>query len=163
MKQDLQTELVAQETLVFVWRTGNFFFALLAFIFGWNGHEFVMLVMFIFQAIYNLKNWPAIREELNHRREMVAFKQQIENLYVFSQRPNSTDPTVAATFERTLEMLRLSGNEHEVRVHMVMFRDVVILTSWYDRQGRRHDEKKWRETGARFQSWDEYVQDCGVS
>ena len=174
-KLTYQDELRAQESVVFVWRAANVGAAFLALLIGWNGHGFFMLLMFVIQWAYNAKKWPPMAEELERRRKIVAFRQQIENLYVFSSGRTETpgdDPTAAAAFKQALEWLKLSGNEHEVRVHLILFRDVTVFTSYFDKDGRLHSERTWRdkisaknasgETGKvayypASESWEQYV------
>lgn len=160
MKQDIQTELAAQESLVFVWKAGHVAAIVLFALIGWNGHPNVMLALFICQGFFHLVKWPPIRDELARRRKIVAFKQQVENLYVFSLSPDGGDKTVAQTFEDTLAILQESGNQHEVRVHMAVFQDVLIFTAYFDSQGRRQNERSWREKGSATESWEEYQAWC---
>lgn len=168
-KLKFDDELRAQESVVFIWRAGHVAAAALALLIGYNGHGFVMLLMLVCQGIVNLVKWPPIRDELIRRQKIVAFRQQIENIYVFNQSEfEGDDNSVAQTFNDTLEWLRLSSNQHEVRVHMALFRDVVVFTSYYDAAGRRHDERTWREKsnkktpdGIPFypasETWDQFI------
>lgn len=147
-KLKLEDELQAQETVVFVWKAVNVAAAAFALLIGWNGHGFFMLAMIAIQWAYNASKWPPIAEELERRRKIVAFRQQIENLYVFSSGRTEIpgdDPTAAAAFKQALEWLKLSGNEHEVRVHLILFRDVSVFTSYFDKDGRLHSERTWRD------------------
>lgn len=155
MKQDFQTELMAQQSAVFTYRALHVAAGIMWLLIGWNGHGLVMLAAFTIQGFVHLMKWPVIRDELERRKKIVAFKTQIENLYVFSIGPEH-DPVIAKTFEDTLEMLRQSGNEHEVRVHLALFRDVAVFTSYFDTNGRRHDDRSWREAGAASETWEEY-------
>lgn len=161
MKQDFQTELQAQESLVFIYKAGHVAAAILFALIGWNGHPNVMFFLFVIQGFVHLVKWPPIREELARRQKIVAFKQQVENLYVFSVSADGDDRSVAQTFEDTLALLQASGNQHEVRVNMAIFQDVLIFTAWFDAQGRRHDERSWRDKGAATQTFEEYQEWCG--
>jgi len=151
-KLTYQDELLAQESVVFIWKAGNVAAAFLALLIGWNGHGAIMLLMFVIQWAYNAKKWPPIAEELERRKKVVAFRQQIENLYVFSsgQVPPGEDTTAAEAFRNTLHWLKESGNEHEVRVHLILYQDVTVFTSYYDKDGRLQSERTWRDkTSAR--------------
>lgn len=160
MSKDFQKELQAQENLVFIWKALNLVVAVVALLIGYNGHPFIMMIIFVAQGIHHLIRWPAVRDELQRRQKYVAIKIQIRNLYVFTETTRDGHETVAQAFERALEMLKETGNPHEVRVHMAMFRDVYVFTSYYDTAGRRHNERKERPAGSATETWEQYLQWC---
>jgi hypothetical protein len=59
-----------------------------------------------------------------------------------------------------LEMLKKAGNQHGVKVHKMIFRDVYIFTSFIDQSGKRHDSRSSREEGSASETWEKYVEAC---
>ena len=88
--------------------------------------------------------------------------QQIENIYVFNSNYSLYEPdtTVNAAFDYALEMLQKSGNQHSVKVHKIVFRDVYVFTSYIDPAGKRHDSRSSREEGSASETWEKYVEAC---
>lgn len=157
-ERKFEHELRAQGTLVLLWRAGNFGAAFIFLMIGWNGHGAVMLFALVIQSVFNLIKWPPIKAELVQRRRVIAFKQQIDNLYIFSESPDGDDDLVASTFNETVAMLKNVGNEHEVRVHMAIFQDVAVFTSYTDANGRTHSERTWRDSGSATETWEQYTE-----
>ena len=156
-ERKFEDEVRSQETLILLWRVGNVGFSVIFLTIGWNGHGAIMLFALVAQGLFNLIRLPPIKAELIRRRRIIAFKQQIENLYVFSESEFGDDDLIAQTFNDTVEMIRLSGNRHEVRIHMAIFQDVAVFTAWIDANGRRHDERTWREKGSASETWQQYL------
>jgi len=153
-----ESELQAQQSYVFTYKAANVAaFAVFALI-GWNTSATAFCIIAAGQVVFNLLRWPKIAAELAKRQKTVAFKQQIHNLYIFSQHPN--DPAVSATFKEAVEMLQKVGNKQEVKVHKVVFQDVCIYTAWIDSNGRQVNERTWRPTGSGSETWEEYTEFC---
>jgi len=151
-------ELKAQQGYVFTYKAANAAaFAVFALI-GWNASATAFFVLAMAQVVFNLFRWPKIAAELAKRQKVVAFKQQVENLYCFSQHPNDKD--VDATAKDALETLKAVGNKQEVKVHRIIFADVCIYTDWIDANGRRVSERTWRPTGSGSETWEQYVEFC---
>lgn len=153
-----QTEVKSQETYWLLYVVGNLLYFLLFAVIASNGHEVVGLLAFCLQIAYNLRTWPAKIREFEERLMIVAFKQQVHNLYVFSLEPS--DDTVRERFEEAFKLLEEVGNKHGVTVHMVIFQDACIFSSRWKTSGQRHNERRWRESGSTFESWEEYEQYC---
>lgn len=153
-----ESELKAQQSYVFTYKAANVAaFAVFALI-GWNASVTAFFILAMGQVVFNLLRWPKIAAELAKRQKTVAFKLQVDNLYIFSKHPN--DRTVSATFKDAVEMLKSVGNKQEVKVHMVMFSDVCIYTAWIDTHGRQVNERTWRPVGSGSETWDEYTEFC---
>ena len=160
MQSNYDTELAAQETLVFTWKAGNYAALALWLILGFCGHTKTMLFLLTCQGFAYLYFWPPMRAELARRAKIVAFKQQTANLYVFSRYPE--DETIARTFQEAVAFLAETGNKHEVRVNMMLFQDVQVITAWHDAAGRRQSNTAWRLPGSTFETWEEYQAACEV-
>lgn len=128
--------------------------AVLAF----NGLAFVFLLFTAMQAAYHFAVWPGIAEKLDERLKMVACKQQIKNIYVFSLTPDDT--TGAATAEKILKRLKESGNKHEVRVWLALYQDACVFWNYYDTNGVLRSGKEWRDVGSTYETWVQYVAFC---
>lgn len=107
---------------------------------------------------FNAWRVPILTDEFAERLKHVTFKTQIENLYVFSEYADQLDTTVVATFKRTVEYLKHVGNTHEVRVHLLIFRDVSRFTWWWDANGKLQKESKERDKNLLVSSetWEQY-------
>lgn len=169
MKQNIQTELEAQQSAVFLWKAYNVAALILWLTIGYCGHVLVMLAAIAIQGLNWLAKWGPMRDALLNRQKVVLLKQQTDNLYVFSEHPK--DDTVAATFEKTIQLLRQSGNEHGVKVHMAVFGDVKVFTKWWKVKANQDTNEKtitlesettWREKGSSFESWEQYREWCAM-
>ena len=159
MNRNFEDELKAQEELVFLWKWGNAGAALLFLLIAvCGGQILVSMVLFTLQGLNHLFRWPPVRDEMERRKKLVAFKQQFENLYIFSQYPE--DQEVMHTFQKALDLLKESGNQHEVRVHANIFGDPAIFTYWYGTDGRLNKERTMKEKGFVGQTWEQYLEWC---
>jgi len=149
-----ETELQAQSTYRLLFVSGNFLYFLLFAVIGINGHEVVALLAFAVQAFYFLRTWPPKLREFRERLKVIAFKQQVHNLYVFSLEPE--DDTVVARFREAVEFLKQVENEHGVTVYLVIFHDACIFSARWKSDGKLHEERRWREEGSTFETWEEF-------
>ncbi len=149
-----ETELQAQSTYKLLFVSANFFYFLLFAIIGINGHELIALAAFTAQAFYFLRTWPKKLKEFKERLKVIAFKQQVHNLYVYSLEPG--DDTVVQRFWEALDFLKFVGNEHGVTVYLIIFRDACIFSARWKSDGKLHEERRWREEGSTFETWDEF-------
>lgn len=156
MNKAVKEEQKVQASFWFVYRVANFFAFLFWVIVLSNDHTFIGLLGIGLQLIFNFVRVPILQAKFDERLKVVAFKTQIENLYVYSLYPEQSDDTVAATFYRTIDLLKQSGNKHEVRVHLVMYQDVKIFTWFYDHSGKLVKTGTWREKGSATETWEEY-------
>jgi len=154
--EHVQREIKAQTDYWLAFKyanAGGFAFACIA---GWNGHDGFMFAWWILQIIVVALAVPTLTDRFAERLRYVMFKTQIDNLYVFTLTEDTHDDTVVATFKSTVESLRTVGNQHEVRVHLFMFRDVSIFTWWYDVNGTLQKSSVMRPALSSSESWDEY-------
>ena len=160
----LETERRAQEARCFTYFLINaaIAFALVLvpiFIGGLLG--FLGVAAILLQLCRHFWVWPKMQAEMQERLALIPWMQQIENIYVFSMdSPFETDSTVSAAFDYALEMLKKAGNQHGVKVHKMIFRDVYIFTSFIDQSGKRHDSRSIREEGSATETWEKYVEAC---
>lgn len=158
MEKNYEAELQAQQSYVSTYKGLNVAaFAVFALI-GWNASATAFFILAMVQVLFNVVKWPRIKAELFKRQRVVAFKLQVDNLYIFSQHPY--DQTVSATAKEAVEMLKAVGNKQEVRVHMAIFQDVIIQTEWHDQNGRKQSERTWRDKGSGSETWEQYVAFC---
>lgn len=158
MNLQIERELKEQGSFWFTFKAANAFFALFMFILIGNEHTVVGFLGLSLQVIFLFIRIPVLIEKFDERLKVITFKTQIENLYVFSRYEGQDDDTVADAFYRTVEFLRLSGNKHEVRVHLALFRDVKTFTWFYDSSGKLVKANDWREPGSSNETWEEYLE-----
>lgn len=156
MNVHVERELKEQGSFWFTFKAANGFVALFFFILIANEHNAIGFLGLFLQVIFLFVRVPLLTEKFADRLKVITFKTQIENLYVFSRYEGQDDDTVADAFYRTVELLRLSGNKHEVRVHLVLFRDVKTFTWFYDSSGKLVKTNDWREPGSSNETWEEY-------
>lgn len=157
MNKQIEKEQKEQGSFWFIYKAGNFFVALFFFICISTDHSVIGGLGLILQTIFNFVRVPVLIAKFEDRIKVIAFKTQIENIYVFSISPDQEEDRVVDTFKRTVELLRQSGNNHEVRVHLAMFGDVNIFTWFYDRNGRLIKNQDWRPEGSSNESWEDYL------
>ncbi len=163
----LETERLAQDARCFTYFLINaaIAFALVLvpiFIGGLLG--FLGVAAILLQLCRHFWVWPKMQAEMAERLALIPWMQQIENIYVFSANTNdlflAPDTTLNAAFDYALEMLQKAGNQHGVKVHKMIFRDVYIFTSFIDQSGKRHDSRSSREEGSASEPWEKYVEAC---
>lgn len=163
----LETERLAQDARCFTYFLINaaIAFALVLvpiFIGGLLG--FLGVAAILLQLCRHFWVWPKMQAEMAERLALIPWMQQIENIYVFSANTNdlflAPDTTLNAAFDYALEMLQKAGNQHGVKVHKMIFRDVYIFTSFIDQSGKRHDSRSSREEGSATETWEKYVEAC---
>ena len=163
----LETERLAQDARCFTYFLINaaIAFALVLvpiFIGGLPGFMAVAAIMGLLCRHFWV--WPKMQEEMAERLALIPWMQQIENIYVFSANTSdlflAPDTTLNAAFDYALEMLKKAGNQHGVKVHKMIFRDVYIFTSFIDQAGKRHDSRSSREEGSATETWEKYVEAC---
>lgn len=154
----VETELNVQSNYWFTYRAANV--AVFAFIIiaAMNDHSMFAMVAALVQIVFNATRVPQLIAEFDERIKHVTFKTQIENLYVFSEFEGQSDATVAATFQTVVAYLKTVGNEHEVRVHMVIFRDVSIFTWFWDAKRNLQKQTKPRPPLSSAETWEQYFQ-----
>lgn len=158
MNEQIQTEQARQSGYWFTYKAANFAAVAFALIALCNGHE--VFTLFAFAAIAGFNAWrvPIITDEFAERMKHVVFLTQIENLYVISEYADQPDTTVVATFKATVEYLKKVGNKHEVRVHLLIFRDVSRFTWWWDASGKLQKTSKEREQLSSAETWEQYLE-----
>lgn len=163
----LETERLAQDARCFTYFLINaaIAFALVLvpiFIGGLLG--FLGVAAILLQLCRHFWVWPKMQAEMAERLALIPWMQQIENIYVFSANTSdlflAPDTTLNAAFDYALEMLQKAGNQHGVKVHKMIFRDVYIFTSFIDQSGKRHDSRSSREEGSATETWEKYVEAC---
>lgn len=163
----LETERLAQDARCFTYFLINaaIAFALVLvpiFIGGLLG--FLGVAAILLQLCRHFWVWPKMQAEMAERLALIPWMQQIENIYVFSANTSdlflAPDTTLNAAFDYALEMLKKAGNQHGVKVHKMIFRDVYIFTSFIDQTGKRHDSRSSREEGSATETWEKYVEAC---
>lgn len=163
----LETERLAQDARCFTYLLINaaIAFALVLvpiFIGGLLG--FLGVAAILLQLCRHFWVWPKMQAEMAERLALIPWMQQIENIYVFSANTSdlflAPDTTLNAAFDYALEMLKKAGNQHGVKVHKMIFRDVYIFTSFIDQAGKRHDSRSSREEGSATETWEKYVEAC---
>jgi len=163
----LETERLAQDARCFTYFLINaaIAFALVLvpiFIGGLLG--FLGVAAILLQLCRHFWVWPKMQAEMAERLALIPWMQQIENIYVFSANTSdlflAPDTTLNAAFDYALEMLKKAGNQHGVKVHKMIFRDVYIFTSFIDQSGKRHDSRSSREEGSATETWEKYVEAC---
>ena len=163
----LETERRAQDARCFTYFLINaaIAFALVLvpiFIGGLLG--FLGVAAILLQLCRHFWVWPKMQAEMAERLALIPWMQQIENIYVFSANTSdlflAPDTTLNAAFDYALEMLKKAGNQHGVKVHKMIFRDVYIFTSFIDQSGKRHDSRSSREEGSATETWEKYVEAC---
>lgn len=157
MNKHIEAEEQAQASFWFTYKAGNFFVFLLWVVLLYNDHFVTVFFGLVAQVVFNLIRYPQIEAKFEQRLKTVTFKTQIENLYVFSTFEGQEDATVAATFQKTIDWLKKSGNPHEVRVHMVIFQDVKTFVWFIDRNGKLVKNSDWREPGSSNETWEQYL------
>lgn len=160
MNAQIEKEKGEQASYWFLYKGGNIFAALFLVMLIGNENYFIGLLGFLLQAIFNFIRVPLLINKFEQRLKVVAFKTQIENIYVFSRFADQNDDTVAEAFYRAVDLLKSSGNVHEVRVHLALFRDVKVFTWFYDQSGKLVKTNVWREAGSSFESWEDYLVFC---
>ena len=160
MKQTIADEQQAQKNLIFTYQAIHLCVIAVALLVGFNGHEFLMLLIFTGQFVFHFLYWPPMYERMQERLRLIAFKQQLHNIYVFSKSEGTNDNSVRYAFDYALQTLQSAGNTHGVRVHMAIFQDVVVFTGYIDAAGRIRVEKTWRETGSAVETWQQYTEFC---
>lgn len=158
MNTQIKTEEQAQNEFWFLYKAANGFVALFFLIAILNNHTVVGFLGLVVQGLFNFVRVPLLIAKFEDRIKKVAFKTQIENLYVCSISPDQEEDQVVQTFKRTVELLGQSGNVHEVRVHLLIYRDTKVFTWFFDRSGRLVKTDSWRNEGSTFESWEEYLQ-----
>lgn len=158
MNAQIEREQNEQSSFWFLFKSGNFFVALFFFILIANENTVIGFLGLTLQTIFLFIRVPVLIEKFGERLKIVTFKTQIENLYVFSRYEGQEDDTVTDTFRRTVELLRQSGNRHEVRVHLILFQDVKIFTWFVDSSGKVIKSDVWREPGSSNETWEEYLE-----
>lgn len=156
MNRYVETEKKVQADFWFNFQLVNFFVGGALLICAFNNAIGVALVGGLVQILACLSSVPKIVQKFAERLKIVTFKTQVENLYVFTRHEDQPDDTVAATFYRTVDLLKEVGNKHEVRVHLILFRDVQIFTWFVDHSGKLVKKNTWRPTGSANETWDEY-------
>jgi len=156
MNLQIELEHAEQSSFWFTFKAGNAFVALFFFILIGNEHTVFGFLGLALQTIFLFVRVPVLIEKFEHRLKIVTFKTQIENLYVCSIYEGQEDDLVVDTFNRTVELLRQSGNNHEVRVHLLLFRDVKTFTWFFDSSGKLVKTNDWRKEGSSFETWEEY-------
>ena len=74
--------------------------------------------------------WHNIRQWMEERQEIAAFKQQTRTLFIFSRGESEThedDAEMTARVDYAINTLRKAGNPHCITVWMVMFRDITMF------------------------------------
>ncbi len=158
MNEQIQIEERHQSGYWFMYKSGNVFVGLFVLIAIYNGHD--VFGLFAIAAILAFNAWrvSVTIAEFEERMKHVVFLTQIENLYVTSEYADQPDTTVVATFKATVEYLKQVGNTHEVRVHLLIFRDVSRFTWWYDAAGKLQKEKQDRELLSSAETWEQYLE-----
>ncbi|MGL6009671.1 MAG: hypothetical protein ACRC1D_09470 [Culicoidibacterales bacterium] len=157
MRDQVLFEKKAQENFWFMCKGVNGLAALFLFIVFSNNHYTFGIVLLFFQVAINLLVLPKKVEDFQQRLKIVTFKNQVLNLYVTTSYEGQKDSTVAATFKKTLQLLKDVGNEHGVKVHMMMYHDVSIFTKSIDSKGNIQTKVTPREEGCTWQSFDDYL------
>lgn len=157
MNKYIEAEQKAQAGFWFTYAIGNVFAGLFWVILMGNGNLLLGLFGVVIQIVFNSIVYPKYEAKFEERTKDVAFRTQIENLYVFTRFEGQPDDTVADTFYRTVEALRASENKHAVKVHLVIFQDVQTFTWFVDRSGKIVKNQSWRETGSATEDWEEYL------
>ncbi len=114
----------------------------------------------VVQLIFNAWKVPQLKEHFYERMRMVTFSTQLDNLYVYSITPDLQNDPVVATFKSTIDTLKEVGNKHEVRVHLILFRDVQVFTWWHDAAGNLQRKKTDRDKGSSYETWEQYQSFC---
>lgn len=152
----VETEIKVQSNYWFTYRAANVAVAVFIIIAAANDHSVFSFFAGVGQIAFNMWRVPMLMDEFAERIKHVTFKTQIENLYVFSEFQGQPDATVAATFQSVVAYLKQVGNEHEVRVNMVMFRDVSTFTWWWDAKGNLQNLSKPRKELSSSETWEQY-------
>lgn len=154
----IEKELKDQESLLFALNGMSAIVAGVGLLIMNAGHIVPGFVLIAAVAIYNAVKRPGIMAELEYRQKMVLWRDMIDNVYVFSLSPLG-DSSVSKTFEDALKWLEKSGNPHKVTVHKILFRDVIVFSSWIE-NGKRVDNRAWRDKGAASETWEQYIAYC---
>ncbi len=146
-----------QKDFWFLLKTGNYAFFLLMFLLLINKHECIVIFGILLQGVIFFLFVPKKIKEFEERLKHITFKTQIFNLFVYPENPNSSNEQTIQTFHQTIEYLKTVGNVHEVRVYLILYRDVKIFCYWHDSKGNLQKESFAREEGATWQTWDEFL------
>lgn len=158
MNKYIQTEQQVQANYWWTYKAGNIFAFVFIFIIAYNGHDTVSFFGLCILIAFNAMRVPTIIKKFNERTKHVTFKTQIENLYVYSNTENDNDEFISNTFKETVNYLKVVGNKHEVRVHLILFRDVQIFTWWWDASDKLQKISKPRAPLSSSETWEEYLQ-----
>lgn len=154
--QQIIEEEKRQSSYWFVYKIANVAVFVFIAIAVSNDHELFGLFSIIGLVGFNAWRVPYLMELFAERLRHVTFKTQVENLYVFSEFADQPDTTVVETFKRTVQYLKTVENKHEVRVHLMMFRDVCRFTWWWDVNGKLQKITKHRELMSSSETWEQY-------
>lgn len=157
MNKIIEQEIGIQNEYLFTYKAINAAVFGVVILFAANGHDVIALTIIFAQIAFNAVRVPVIIAKFDERIKHLTFKTQIENIYVFSLSDDHPDDTVADTFAETINYLKQTGNKHEPRVHMIMFRDVTIFTAYVDANGRIIRSHKPRDPLSSCESWDQYM------
>lgn len=124
-----------------------------------NGH-FIGVAVMLATFMYHTWKSGAMQAHFDDRLKRIAFTTQLENLYVYSINPDHEQDSATAKFKEVVSYLKEVGNVHEVRVHLLMYRDVKVFTWWWDTAGRLQKKDEFREKGCASESWEEYQSFC---
>ena len=140
--RSLQEEKQVQAT---GWLYFNFGYglALLLCLILWNNHhQFVAAIGGIVIIAMASQKWEELTARFAERMEAIVYMQQVESLYCVSQSPD--DEQVASICREQIDLFA-KYNNHEVRVHLIMFRRPLIFTYWIGRDGKTQRKSTERE------------------
>lgn len=155
MNTYIEQEQKVQSDFWFTYKTINFFAGLLIFLLGSNDNLVFAFFLGVIQIGLNAWYAPSKLDEFADRMKQVVFKTQVDNLYVFSEY-GQKDASVAETFQSVVQYLKQVDNKHEVRVNMIIFRDVQIFTWWWDVKGNLQKSSKPRPALSSSETWEQY-------
>lgn len=151
------TEEQIQSSYWFTYWMVNIFVGLFVLVVGANDHGVFFFFGVCAMVLFNAWRVPMMTEVFKQRLKYIMFKNQIMNLYVYSENEDEPGDDVVATFKKTVNYLKEVGNVHEVRVHLILFGDVRRFTWWWDSEGVLQKTSKEREKFSATESWEQYM------
>lgn len=159
MNKYIKEELEKQASAWFMHKAMMFPSAAIGALLTINGH-FVGVAVMLATFMYHTWKSSAMQSHFDDRLKRIAFTTQIENLYVYSINPDHEKDNATAKFKEVVAYLKEVGNVHEVRVHLLIYRDVKVFTWWWDTAGRLQKKDEFRDKGSASETWEQYQEFC---
>lgn len=136
--KQVEAEMYAQGKVRTLYHASQLVLFFIGLVLWFNSLPVLALLVGLLIAFLHAHWWQGKEVEFERRLVYISFQTQIENMYVTcwpDMYGDDADIEAYKTFTNALDKLVETGNQHEVTVHLVLFRDVVIRSCRVEKTG----------------------------